>query len=110
MSLFPGSSPRGWEYGGRVRILSPEVAHRIAAGKVIECPAPAVKELIENSLDAASRRVEAEVGEGGTSRILVRDDGSGMSPLIIYGGSQDKFDEINAAASTIIDSMRWDHE
>ena len=64
----------------RIRILPPEVAEKIAAGEVIERPASAVKELVENALDAGARRITVETEAGGKDLIRITDVGCGMTP------------------------------
>jgi DNA mismatch repair protein MutL len=63
---------------GRIRILSDNVANKIAAGEVVERPASVVKELLENSLDAGATEFRLEIEAGGRRLIRLGDNGSGM--------------------------------
>ena len=61
-----------------IHVLTDEIINKIAAGEVIERPSSAVKELIENSIDAGATRIQIQIEQGGKKKILVSDNGKGM--------------------------------
>ena len=64
---------------GNIQVLSFEVANLIAAGEVVDRPASAIKEMMENSIDAGAKHITVEIQNGGVTFMRVTDDGCGMS-------------------------------
>lgn len=64
----------------KINLLSFEVANLIAAGEVVDRPASAIKEMIENSIDAGARHITVEIQNGGITFMRISDDGCGMDP------------------------------
>ena len=73
------SNPNIPETPPKIRQLDDAAINRIAAGEVVERPASAVKELIENALDAGAVRLRIDIADGGKTLIRVTDDGCGMT-------------------------------
>ena len=63
----------------KIKILPDEIINQIAAGEVLDRPSSAVKELVENSIDANSKKISVFVRDGGKTEIIVTDDGDGIS-------------------------------
>ena len=61
-----------------INLLSSKIFNRIAAGEVVERPASAVKELVENSIDAGADSIAVEISDGGKTLIKITDNGSGI--------------------------------
>lgn len=89
-----------------IRVLSQSLVNQIAAGEVVERPASAAKELIENSLDADAGRIDVRIEGGGRERLQVVDDGVGIAPadlplaLAPHATSKiERFEDLNQLAS-----------
>jgi len=69
---------------GLIAKLDPSVVHRIAAGEVIQRPCNAIKEMIENSVDAGASQVQVTIQDGGLKQIQIQDNGHGILVLDLY--------------------------
>ena len=67
-----------------IQKLDPEVVNRIAAGEIIQRPANAVKEMMENSLDAGSTSLSVSVKGGGLKQFIIQDNGHGIRVCFVF--------------------------
>jgi len=83
----------------KIRVMSPDLALKIAAGEVVERPASAVKELIDNAVDAGARNVRVDAREAGLKLIRVTDDGEGIAredlPLAFHSHATSKIADLD---------------
>ena len=70
----------GRSHSNMIKVLSENVINKIAAGEVVDRPASALRELLENAIDAQANRITIDLERGGKKLIRIRDNGCGMSP------------------------------